>query len=113
MFPKYDLVVGAGPERVVENEQIVDFVSFKEDWVRNFLRVPQKDLALLTVKGDSMSPSLSDGDMILVDVRASKIEDSAIYVLEFEDALLVKMRVSLDILKSTHPCLEVKRNNLI
>jgi len=90
MFPRYELQVGAGPGRHIESEQIVDFVSFKEDWVQNFLRVPRKDLALLTVKGDSMNPTLNDGDMILVDLRASRIEDSAIYVLEFEDALLVK-----------------------
>lgn len=90
MFPRYDLMVGAGPGRLVASEQIVDFVSFREEWIRDFLRVPKKDLALLTVKGDSMSPSLSDGDMILVDLRTSRIEDSAIYVLEFEDALLVK-----------------------
>lgn len=90
MFPRYELQVGAGPGRHIESEQVVDFVSFKEDWVQNFLRVPRKDLALLTVKGDSMNPTLNDGDMILVDLRASRIEDSAIYVLEFEDALLVK-----------------------
>lgn len=90
MFPRYEIEVGAGPGRVVQNEQIVDFVSFKEEWVRNFLRVPRKDLSLLTVKGDSMSPTLNDGDMILVDLRSQRIEDSAIYVLEFDDALLVK-----------------------
>lgn len=90
MFPLYELEAGAGPGRHVESEQVVDFLSFKEEWVQNFLRVPRKDLALLTVKGDSMNPTLNDGDMILVDLRASRIEDSAIYVLEFEDALLVK-----------------------
>jgi phage repressor protein C with HTH and peptisase S24 domain len=37
-----------------------------------------------------MNPTLNDGDMILVDLRSERIEDSAIYVLEFDDALLVK-----------------------
>lgn len=90
MFPRYEIEAGAGPGRSVQSEQIVDFVSFKEEWVQNFLRVPRKDLALLSVKGDSMNPTLNDGDMILVDLRSERIEDSAIYVLEFEDALLVK-----------------------
>jgi len=90
MFPRYDLLVREEPERYVESGQVVDFFSFKEDWVKNFLGVPQKDLALLSVKGDGMSPSLSDGDVILVDLRSSRIEDSGIYVLEFDDALLVK-----------------------
>jgi phage repressor protein C with HTH and peptisase S24 domain len=90
MFPRYEIEVGAGPGRNVQSEQVVDFVSFKEEWVQNFLRVPRKDLALLSVKGDSMNPTLNDGDMILVDLRSERIEDSAIYVLEFDDALLVK-----------------------
>ena len=90
MFPRYEIEAGAGPGRNVQSEQVVDFVSFKEEWVQNFLRVPRKDLALLSVKGDSMNPTLNDGDMILVDLRSERIEDSAIYVLEFDDALLVK-----------------------
>lgn len=90
MLPRYELEVGAGPGRHVESEQIVDFVSFKEDWVINYLRVPRQHLALLTVKGDSMTPTLNDGDLILVDLRAGRLEDSAVYVIEFDDALLVK-----------------------
>lgn len=90
MFPRYELQVGDGLERHIESEQIVDSISFKEDWVQNFLRVPRENLALMTVKGDSMNPTLSDGDMVLVDLRGARIEDSAIYVLEFEEALMVK-----------------------
>ena len=90
MFPRYEIEAGAGPGRDVQSEQVVDFVSFKEEWVKNFLRVPRENLALLSVKGDSMNPTLNDGDMILVDLRANRIDDSAIYVLEFDDALLVK-----------------------
>ena len=90
MFPRYEIEAGAGPGRNVQSEQVVDFVSFKKEWVQNFLRVPRKNLALLSVKGDSMNPTLNDGDMILVDLRANRIDDSAIYVLEFDDALLVK-----------------------
>ena len=90
MFPRYEIEAGAGPGRNVQSEQVVDFVSFKEEWVQNFLRVPRENLALLSVKGDSMNPTLNDGDMILVDLRSDRIDDSAIYVLEFDDALLVK-----------------------
>lgn len=90
MFPRYEIEAGAAPGRHIESEQVVDFVTFKEEWIQNFLRVPQKNLALLSVKGDSMNPTLNDGDMILVDLRTTRVEDSAIYVLEFEDTLLVK-----------------------
>ncbi len=112
MFPRYEIEAGAGPGRCIQSEQIVDFVSFREDWVRSFLRVPRQNLALLSVKGDSMNPTLSDGDMILVDLRAGRIEDSAIYVLEFDDALLVKrIQRKLDgsiVIKSDNPLYETE-----
>jgi len=110
LFPRYEISAGAGPGRYFESEQVVDFVAFKDDWVINYLRVPRQYLALLTVKGDSMSPTLNDGDLILVDMRASRLEDSAIYVLEFEDALLVKrVQRKLDgtvVVKSDNPLYE-------
>jgi transcriptional regulator with XRE-family HTH domain len=99
-----------GQRRRIESDQVVDFISFKEEWVRNSLRVPRKDLALLTVKGDTMSPTLSEGDIVLVDLRASRIVDSAIYILEFDDAFLVKrIQRRLDgsvVIKSDNPVYE-------
>jgi hypothetical protein len=48
-------------------------------------------LSLIRVEGDSMAPTLSDGDEILVDGGdgASRLRDG-IYVLRIEDALVVK-----------------------
>lgn len=110
MFPRRKFQVGAESGSLVESEQAVDFVSFKEEWVRSCLRVPRENLALLTVKGDSMSPTLNDGDLILIDLRSSRLEDSAIYVIEFADALLVKrIQRKLDgsvVIKSDNPVYE-------
>lgn len=90
MFPRHKAHTGPGLGRLVESEQVVDFVSFKEEWVRNYFHVSCQDLVLLDVKGDSMSPTLNDGDIILVDMGSARLEDSAIYVIEFDDVLLVK-----------------------
>jgi transcriptional regulator with XRE-family HTH domain len=90
VFSCYEIDGGSVLESHIESDQIVDHIAFKEEWIQNFLGVPQKDLALLAMKGDGMTPSLSDGDMVLVDLRTSRIEDSAIYVLQYENALLVK-----------------------
>lgn len=107
VFPELKV---AAQKRQIEGGQIVDFISFKEEWVRNYLRIPQNDLALLTVKGDTMNPTLADGDIVLVDLRASRIEDSAIYILEAEDAYLVKrIQRKLDgsiVIKSDNPVYE-------
>lgn len=90
LVPHYEIQVSAGHGALVHSEQIVDYLAFKADWVRNTLGVAQKDLALISVKGDSMEPTLSNEDLILVDMRKSRVEDNAIYVLQLEGTLLVK-----------------------
>lgn len=90
MVPHYEVHASAGNGSLVHSEQIVDYLAFKADWVRNTLGVAQKDLALISVKGDSMEPVLSNEDLILIDMRKSRVEDNAIYVLQLDGTLLVK-----------------------
>lgn len=88
--PRYEVKASAGGGTVIHSEQIVDYLSFKSEWVRNSLGVSVQDLALINVKGDSMEPSLSNEDLILVDMRTRGVEDNAVYVLQFNGTLLVK-----------------------
>lgn len=90
LVPRYEVAASAGHGSHIQSEQIVDYLAFKADWVRNTLGVAQKDLILISVKGDSMEPVLSNEDLILVDMRKNHVEDNAIYVLQLKDALLVK-----------------------
>lgn len=88
--PRYEVAASAGGGAIIHSEQIVDYLSFRADWVRNSLGVSVQDLALINVKGDSMEPVLSSEDLILVDMRIRGVEDNAIYVLQFNGVLLVK-----------------------
>lgn len=90
LVPRYDVKASAGGGTMIHSEQIVDHLVFKAEWVHNALGVSVRDLALISVKGDSMEPTLSNGDLILIDISSSRVEDNAIYVLQFNDALLVK-----------------------
>lgn len=105
--PVYEIFASAGGGSLVQSEQVVDFLSFKRDWIKDSLGVPEKHLALISVKGDSMEPTLSDGDLVLIDISSQKIEASSIYVVQFWGALLVKrIQIKLDgsiIIKSDNP----------
>jgi SOS-response transcriptional repressor LexA len=52
-------------------------------------------LAILSVEGDSMLPTLAHGDQILIDTHDQSAARDGIYVLRVDDALLVK-RLSLN-----------------
>jgi repressor LexA len=58
------------------------------------LRLTSADASMLTARGDSMLPTIADGDTLVVDERDRKIGPRpAIFVLRHDDVLLVK-RVS-------------------
>jgi len=90
LIPRYEVAASAGGGAVIHSEQIVDYLSFKTDWIRNGLGLSEKQLALINVKGDSMEPTLSNEDLILVDLRTRGVEDNSVYVLQFNGVLLVK-----------------------
>ena len=89
-IPRYEVAASDGGGAVIHSEQIVDHLTFKADWVRNALGVPLTSLALINVTGDSMEPTLSEGDLILIDMSHRGVKDNAVYVLQLNGALLVK-----------------------
>ena len=81
----------AGPGAVAVEEQGRPYFAFDERWLRRLTGASPGSLTMLRVEGDSMAPTLSDGDDILLDVSDSdeRLRDG-IYVLRLEDALMVK-----------------------
>ena len=65
-------------------------MGFAPRWIRR-LGADPADLSLIVVDGDSMAPTLGDGDDIMVDHGAvSRSLRDGIYVLRMDDVLLVK-----------------------
>jgi phage repressor protein C with HTH and peptisase S24 domain len=94
LLPKYDVRASAGTGAVVHSEKLVDFVAFDTNWLRQTIGVDPKHAAVITAIGDSMYPTIADGDVLVVDLSVDRVLDNAIYALRFGDALSVK-RVQL------------------
>lgn len=91
----YDIEAAAGAGSVVENNEIANKLAFKKSWIRSSSNATADDLAVITVSGDSMNPTLYDGDHILVDMTLTSLRNDGIYVLRNDDMILVK-RISLN-----------------
>lgn len=89
-IPLYDIRPSAGPGTSVETEEVKDFLAFKQEWIRGVLRVNPKDLKLVYVDGDSMEPTLHNGDIILVNVGNHSVVRDGVYVVRIGAATLVK-----------------------
>lgn len=90
LIPRYNVEASAGPGALNGNELVVDYMAFREDFVRRVLRAEPENLALITAIGDSMEPAIRAGDLLLVDRGIDRIMDDAIYVLGIGDELMVK-----------------------
>jgi len=89
--PVLPVRASAGPGAFADNERQRAFFAFEERWLKKLTTASSDELNLIVVEGDSMAPTLADGDDILVDRSDSRARlRDGIYVLRVEDALLVK-----------------------
>lgn len=89
--PRLDVGAAAGAGALGGDERALGRIAFDPAWLRRIASGAPDALSIIRVEGDSMAPTLADGDDILVDRSdaAARLRDG-IYVLRVEDALVVK-----------------------
>ncbi|MEO1133614.1 MAG: helix-turn-helix transcriptional regulator [Cyanobacteria bacterium J06639_1] len=88
-IPLIDVSVSAGLGVLAREATIEHAIAFNAQWLRGKIDCNPENLSIVTVHGDSMYPTLQDGDLILVDSQVSEPRDD-IYVFQMEGELLVK-----------------------
>jgi Peptidase S24-like len=88
--PQLSIGASAGSGTVIGEEGAKGRMGFDPRWLKKL--APQtKKLSMIQVAGDSMEPTLSHGDDIMVDASAaSEPLRDGLYVIRHEDVLLVK-----------------------
>lgn len=94
LIPIPHLAMGASAgsgAHMKDGERAVPQLGFSEEWLRQLTSAKQDDLSIVKVVGDSMFPTLGDGDDVLVE-RSSPDQSllDGIYVLRRDDTLMVK-----------------------
>ena len=95
-IPVLDVEASAGHGALAEMESKSGQFGFDEGWLRKLTPSKASSLSIIHVHGDSMEPTLNDGDEVMVDLGdgQSRLRDG-IYVLRMDDALNVK-RVAIE-----------------
>ena len=82
--------LGTGRE-APDHEVVASQISVSESWLRRNLAFSAPgNLSIIAGVGDSMKPTFSDGDLLLVDRGVSEIRVDAVYVLELHNRLYIK-----------------------
>jgi phage repressor protein C with HTH and peptisase S24 domain len=89
--PVLSVEASAGPGSLAELEAKTSQFGFEEKWLKRLTASKASSLSIIQVVGDSMEPTLSDGDEVMVDLAdgQNRLRDG-IYVLRMDDTLKVK-----------------------
>lgn len=86
---RYDATGAAGDGQVNLDGPPIDHLAFSKRWLeQNGLSAG--DSVLINVKGDSMEPSIYDGDLVMIDRRKTRVRTGRIYVFREGDTLRMK-----------------------
>ncbi len=93
-IPRLSLGASAGPGTLDEDERATGAMAFDANWLRHLGVRPQR-VSIIRVDGESMAPTLNDGDEIMVDHDddGARLRDG-VYVLRLDGVLMVK-RIAL------------------
>lgn len=89
--------MGAGETLNYDGDQIINVLPVSRTWLERNVKAKPDNLRVITGAGDSMHPTFSNGDMLLVDVSKIKVDVDGVYVLSAHDRLFIKrVRQRLD-----------------
>jgi len=91
MVRRLNIEAAAGRGRMIEDEFAVGKFRFERFWLRQLSSASPDELSIITFVGDSMAPTINDGDDGLVDhsTMGRRVRDG-IYVMRRDESLMVK-----------------------
>ena len=90
--PLLNVVASMGHGATMDwEEETVQEVRFSKRWLRHNTEASSfSTLAVITARGDSMSPTFTDGSILLVDTSHTQAKIDGVYVLRRDDELFIK-----------------------
>lgn len=90
LIPRLDTIASAGPGSLLDTDRAAGGEAIDPALLRQWgVRAP--NLSIITARGDSMLPTIADGDEMLVDRADGRLGDKGgIYVIRMDGALAVK-----------------------
>lgn len=95
---KYDIRASAGPGGLAHSEDITEIFHVSPEWLARFVPAHRRCGAIQVV-GDSMEPTIRDGDLLIVafDTTRQEVVGGGVFVITYNGETMVKrLKVQLD-----------------
>lgn len=88
--PVFDIKAQSKGGALAHDAEPIAYAIFALDWLRGVTHSHISKLAVIQVAGDSMEPTLANGDRVLMDTAQTNLRREGLYVIGVEDTLMVK-----------------------
>lgn len=97
-IPLHEATLAAGAGFENGDGIVIDYLTFRRDWLRR-VKVTPEAAVLARIRGDSMQPTISDGDVVMIDTHRREVERHTaqgrlprgqVYALRSDDGARVK-----------------------
>lgn len=90
-FPRLNAEATCGAGTINDHYiEVVDYVTVAAAWAREKLGGNLNKIQVITARGDSMEPTIEDGDVMFVDTAIEAFEGDGLYLLWYIDGLKAK-----------------------
>ncbi|ADW18604.1 putative phage repressor [Desulfobulbus propionicus DSM 2032] len=88
-IPMAETQLSAGGGAFVISEEIEGYYAFRKSWLSR-VASSTKNLVLMRVLGDSMSPTIQEDDTVMIDIGKRSIKEGMIYAIRFDSTVMIK-----------------------
>ena len=90
-FPRLNAEATCGAGTINDHHiEVVDYVTVASAWAREKLGGNLNKIQVITARGDSMEPTIENGDVMFVDTAIEAFEGDGLYLLWYIDGLKAK-----------------------
>lgn len=90
-LPRYDIQASAGHGALAENETISNYLTVSREWLNRYV-TNGADVVVIEARGDSMEPTVRDGDLLLVqmDIDTETVAAGGVFVITVGSMIMIK-----------------------
>jgi phage repressor protein C with HTH and peptisase S24 domain len=91
LVPQLELGYSMGGGSIFDSYEHTGIVPFQRDWLRSMMKGSFEDLFVARGEGDSMQPTLLDGDIVLIDTSQKDIrQQDRVWAIAYGDLGMIK-----------------------
>ena len=89
LIPQYSTKGSCGGGELNDHVELLGGLAFKRDWLKRY-GLKENSACVIYACGSSMAPTLSDGDVILLDCSSKELRNGKIYALCIDGEVRIK-----------------------